>query len=343
MSVIGKRGLAATILGNMGATAALGAMRLKFSGEVTILAYHRILDVPVEHEFPFDIELISASVSQFTYQMEYVKAHYQPITFSTLLQHLDRGERPPRRAAIVTFDDGFVDNYTNAFPILKRLDMPATIFVSTGNVDSQKTFWYEKLSYGLMTTKVDSITSPTLGSLAISDSAEARRELIKCIVLRLKLVPDEVRLSSLDDLFAQLLPDHEWVDDARSAPMTWAQIKEMSENKIEFGSHSVSHPVLSRVPVAKLDFEVEHSKHRIESELQKQVQVIAYPVGGIEAFDDNVRAAVKKAGYRMGVSYVPGIERPDKWDPYALRRVHIERYISDNFFKAMLAAPEIFI
>ncbi len=339
----GKRGLAATILGNLGATAALGAMRLKFSGEVTILAYHRILDVPVEHEFPFDIELVSASVTQFTHQMEYIKAHYQPITFATLLQHLDRGEKPPRRAAIVTFDDGFVDNYTNAFPVLKRLNMPATIFVSTGNVDSQKTFWYEKLSYALMTTRTNTIASPTLGSLTIGDSPESRRELIKCVVLRLKLVPDEVRLSSLDDLYAQLLPEHEWVDDARSGPMTWEQIKEMSAHNIEFGSHSVTHPVLSRVPLAKLDFEVEYSKQRLESELQKLVQVIAYPVGGVEAFDDNVRAAVKKAGYRLGVSYVPGIERPDQWDIYALRRVHIERYISDNFFKAMLAAPEIFI
>jgi peptidoglycan/xylan/chitin deacetylase (PgdA/CDA1 family) len=341
--VTGKRGLAATILGNLGATAALGAMRLKFSGEVTILAYHRILDVPVEDEFPFDIELVSASTTQFTHQMEYIKAHYQPITFATLLQHLDRGEPPPRRAAIVTFDDGFVDNYTNAFPVLKRLNMPATIFVSTGNVDSQKTFWYEKLSYALMSTRTNTITSPTLGSLTIGDSTESRRELIKCVVLRLKLVPDEVRLSSLDDLYAQLLPEHEWVDDARSGPMTWEQIKEMSAHNIEFGSHSVTHPVLSRVPLAKLEFEVEYSKQRIESELQKPVQVIAYPVGGVEAFDDNVRAAVKKAGYRLGVSYVPGIERPDQWDTYALRRVHIERYISDNFFKAMLAAPEIFI
>jgi peptidoglycan/xylan/chitin deacetylase (PgdA/CDA1 family) len=341
--VTGKRGLVANIFGSLGATAALGALRLKFSGGVTILAYHRVVDVPNEDQFPFDIELVSASVIQFTQQMEYIKAHYQPITFATLLQYLDRGDKPPRGAAIVTFDDGFADNYHNAFPVLRRLDMPATIFLSTGYIDSQETFWYEKLSYAVMTTRANVVVTSTLGSLTINNKAASRRELIASVVLKLKLVPDDVRLASLEDLYAQLLPGHKWPHDPRSGPVTWDQVKEMSANNIEFGSHSVTHPVLSRVTLDKLAFEVEHSKHRIESELQKPIQVIAYPVGGVEAFDDNVRAAVKKAGYRLGVSYVPGIERPDQWDAYALRRVHIERYVNAHFFKAMLAAPEIFI
>jgi peptidoglycan/xylan/chitin deacetylase (PgdA/CDA1 family) len=341
--VTGKRGLVADIFGSVGATSALGALRLKFSGGVTILAYHRVLDVPSEDEFPFDIELVSASVSQFTQQMEYIRAHYQPITFAKLLQYLDRGENPPRGAAIVTFDDGFADNYYNAFPVLKRLDMPATIFLSTGYIDSQETFWYEKLSYAAMTTRAKVVVTPMLGTLNIACDAASRRELIARMVLKLKLVPDDVRLESLEDLYVKLLPGHQWPYDARTGPLTWAQVREMSANNIEFGSHSVSHPVLSRVPLDKLAFEVEHSKNRIESEVQKLIQVIAYPVGGVEAFDDNVRAAVKKAGYRLGVSYIPGIERPDQWDKYALRRVHIERYVNTNFFKAMLAAPEIFI
>lgn len=341
--MIGKRGLAATILGTLGVTSALSTLRLAFSGDVTILAYHRVLDVPNEHEFPFDIELVSASVSQFTRQMEHIKAHYQPITFATLLTHLARGDKPLRRAAIITFDDGFADNYHNAFPVLKRLKIPATIFLSTDNIDRQETFWYEKLSYAVMTTRANSIATSTLGAYTVEKDPASRRRLIINIITKLKLVPDDVRLASLDDLYTQFLGNREWQEDVRSGPLTWGQIKEMSVSNIEFGSHSVSHPVLSRLPLAKLAFEVEHSKHRIESELQQQVQVIAYPVGGVEAFDENVRSAVKKAGYELGVSYIPGIERPDKWDKYALRRVHIERYVDAHFFKAMLAAPEIFI
>ncbi len=339
----GKRELAAQLFCQLGVTATLGALRARFAEGVTILAYHRVLNVPDEEEFPFDIELVSASVAQFTYQMQFIKKHYQPITFATLLEHLDRGEKPPRGAAIVTFDDGFEDNYRNAFPVLKQLDMPATIFISTGYIDSQEIFWYDKLSFAIMTTKASLLTSPTLGSMMIAKDVKARREILRCVVSKLKLVPDETRLASLDYLYTQLLPGHEWDNDSRSGPLSWDQIKEMSANNIEFGSHSVTHPVLSRVPPTKLTFEVEHSRQRIESELQKPVQVIAYPVGGIEAFDQNVRTAVLNAGYRLGVSYVPGIQRPNQWDSLALRRVHIERYVNNNFFKAMLAAPEIFI
>jgi peptidoglycan/xylan/chitin deacetylase (PgdA/CDA1 family) len=343
MSVTGKRGMAATLFGRLGVTATMAAVRKRFFGEVTILAYHRILDVESEDDFPFDIELVSASISQFSDQMEHIKANYNPITFATLLQHLDRGEKLPRAAAIVTFDDGFADNYHNAFPVLKRLEMPATIFLATGNIDHQEPFWYEKLSFAFMTTRATAIHSPTLGSLAISDAPQSRRELIKCVIFRLKLVPDDVRLSVLEDLYEQLGPEIALNGDKRSGPMTWEQVKLMAANNIEFGSHSVTHPVLSRVPLGKLAHEVEHSKQRIETELQKPVDVIAYPVGGVEAFDDNVRSAVKKAGYRLGVSYVAGIERPDQWDTYALRRVHVERYVDDHFFKAMLAAPELFV
>lgn len=340
--MIGKRTLAANLLRRIGAIRAIGAFRTRFSKGVTILAYHRILDVPDENSFPFDIELVSASVAAFTCQMKYVKENYTPISFATLLQCLDRGEMPPPGTVIVTFDDGFSDNYYNAFPILKQFDIPATIFLSTGYIDNQEMFWYEKLSYAVMTTNARSVAIPELAVIQIDGSALSRRNTIKALMRRLQRVPDQVRLTLLDDLFNQLSPDHGDITDARSGPMTWEQIREMSACRIEFGSHCVSHPVLSMLDNTKLKYELEHSKHQIESMLTKPVQVLAYPVGGEEAFNDKVRAAVRSAGYRLGVSYISGIEKPEEWDAYALRRLHVERYIDSNYFKAMLSIPELF-
>ena len=71
-------------------------------------------------------------------------------------------------------------------------------------------------------------------------------------------------------------------------------------------------------------------------------QVFAYPVGGEEAFNDKVRAAVRFAGYRLAASYISGVETPAQWDAYALRRLHIERYLDPNYFRALLAVPELF-
>ena len=340
--MIGRRNLVASLLGRLGAIRAIGGFRTKFLNEVTILAYHRILDVPDENSFPFDIELVSASVAAFSTQMKYVKENYKPTTFATLLQCLDRGEAPPSGTLIITFDDGFADNYYNAFPILRQFDIPATIFLSTGYIDNQEMYWYEKLCYAVMTTNAHTLTIPELAVIEIDGNVASRRSAMKALMRHLKQVPDQMRLNVLDDCFNQLLPEHCQIADPRSGPLTWRQISEMSTCGIEFGSHGVFHPVLSKLTDTNLKYEMEHSKHRIGAMLDKPVQVIAYPVGGEEAFDDRVRIAAQSAGYRLGLSYISGIEKPEKWDAFALRRLHVERYVGSEYFKAMLSVPELF-
>lgn len=334
--------MVAGLLGRLGAIRVIGGFRTKFLNEVTILAYHRILDVPDENSFPYDIELVSASVAAFSTQMKYVKENYKPTTFATLLQYLDRGKVPPPGTLIVTFDDGFADNYYNAFPVLRQFDIPATIFLSTGYIDNQEMYWYEKLSYAVMTTTAHSLTIPELAVIQIDENAASRRSALRALMRHLKQVPDQIRLTVLDDCFNQLLPDHDHIADPRSGPLTWQQITEMSTCGIEFGSHGVFHPVLSKLTDANLKYEMEHSKHRIGTMLEKPVQVIAYPVGGEEAFDDRVRIAAQRAEYRLGLSYISGVEKPDKWDAYALRRLHVERYVDSEYFRAMLSVPELF-
>jgi peptidoglycan/xylan/chitin deacetylase (PgdA/CDA1 family) len=341
-NMIGKRKLAAALLQQAGLLQAIAALRAHFSNSLTILAYHRILDIADEELFPFDIELVSASVASFTEQMRYIKEHYTPLSFADILQCLDRAEAPPRGAVIVTFDDGFADNYRNAFPILKKFDIPATIFLSTGYIDSGEIFWYEKLSYAVLTAAPCNLVIPQLDRIRIEGAAWLRRNALKILMRHLQRIPDQARMQLLGSLFRQLSVDPGRIDDVRSGPMTWEQILEMSVNRIEFGSHGVSHPVLSMLDSMKLQHELTHSRGHIESMLGKPVQVLAYPVGGEEAFNETVRAAVKSAGYRLGVSYIAGIETPAKWDAYALRRLHVERYVDLRYFKAMLALPELF-
>ena len=116
----------------------------------------------------------------------------------------------------------------------------------------------------------------------------------------------------------------------------------MAAAGIEFGSHTVTHPILSRVTPTQLAHELGYSKSRIESELGRPVDVIAYPVGREEGFDDAVRKAVAEAGYKLGVSYVQGCQSPAEWDPLAVRRVHVERDTTAEYFRSMMAAPTIF-
>ena len=329
----------------MAGTGALGiatALRSRFARSVPILAYHRIVDLPDEDEFPFDVELVSASVSAFAEQMTFAKDHYQPITLATLLECVDNGRPPPRGAIVVTFDDGFADNYHNAFQVLRRLGIPATYFLSTGYLDRQQMFWYEKLTHEVMTTRATQLRFLDEAPLAIGDGAPSRRGVLAVLLRRLKRVPNQVRLDCLADLERQLQPPEDCNGDSRSGPMTWEQVAEMSRAGIEFGSHAVTHPVLSMLDPKDLDFELRASKASIEAVTGNPCQTIAYPVGGPEAFNPRVQQAVQAAGYRLGLTYMSGVDVPAAWNPYALHRLHVERYTGTHRFRAMLAAPGMF-
>jgi peptidoglycan/xylan/chitin deacetylase (PgdA/CDA1 family) len=329
-------------MAGIGAMRIATALRSRFTRAVPILAYHRILDVPNEDEFPFDVELVSASVSAFAEQMTFLKDHYQPITLSALLSCVDDARPPPRGAIVVTFDDGFADNYYNAFPILRRLGIPATIFLPTGYLDRQQMFWYEKLTHDVMTTRATQLRLLDEVPLSIGEDAPSRRSVLAALLRRLKRVPNQVRLDCLSDLERQLSPAVDCNGDPRSGPMNWEQVAEMARAGIEFGSHSVTHPVLSMLDPPDLDFELRASKASIEAATGNPCQTIAYPVGGREAFNPRVQQAVQAAGYRLGLSYVSGVDVPADWDPFALRRLHVERYTGTNRFRAMLAAPALF-
>ena len=333
----------ARLLGRSGASALIASLRRPLSRGVTILAYHRVVDVHDAGKYPFDIELVSASVDGFASQMRFIRDHYHVATFQEILGCVDRGQAVPRSTAVVTFDDGFVDNYVNAFPILRDLRMPATVFLSTGYLDSGRTYWFEALCHAVMTTRAARLDVDGIPGFDIGTSEEQRRAACSGLLKVLKQIPDAERRRVLGVVFRQLTSESDdTMADARSAPMSWDQVREMSRNGIEFGSHSVSHSVLSRLEPETLREELEQSKARIEDETGKPVSVLAYPVGGKDAFNDRVRAAVVAAGYRLGLSYLTGVQSPRTWDPFAIQRLHIEREIDLAYFKSLVALPEIF-
>lgn len=338
----GKRDAAARLLAGTGMLGIVAAIRSRFARTVPILAYHRVLDVTDEDNYPFDVELISASVASFAEQMAYVARHHRPTTFAALLDHLDNDRAPPQGSIVVTFDDGFADNYHHAFPVLRQLGIPATIFLSTGYLDRQQMYWYEKLTHDVMTTRATQLRLLDEAPLAIDDGAPSRRSALAVVLRRLKRVPNQVRLDCLADLERQLEPPADCNGDSRSGPMTWEHVAEMSRAGIEFGSHAVTHPVLSMLDPADLDFELRASKASIEAVTGKPCQTIAYPVGGPHAFNPGVQQAAQAAGYRLGVTYMSGVDVPADWDPFALHRLHVERYTDRHRFRAMLAAPGVF-
>lgn len=309
--------------------------------ELTILTYHRIWDIDDVDRFPYDIELVSTSTTEFRWQMEYVRRHFTPITFATLGRILD-GEVPaPRRPLIVTFDDGFEDNFRFAFPILQSLSVPATMFVSTDYIGSEKTYWFDQLAHLLLTAPNGHIEISGLDEpLQLFDIA-SRRAAVCCLLSHVKHVSNETRLTIIADLHRRLKCDEANSATELSRPMTWDNVREMSAAGIEIGSHTVRHPNLAQISADELQAELVDSKRSIETNLDRPVTTISYPFGQSYAVNADVCDAAQRAGYRFATALLFGTNRMQSLETHRLLRLAIENEHSRCDFATLLQYPEM--
>ncbi len=308
------------------------------SGCLRILAYHRVWDEAPE-TFAFDEELISASSEDFHRQMSWAKRHFEILSFADLHVCAQENRPWPRRALIVTFDDGYADNYTHAFPILKELNLPATIFLSTSYIEAPRLFWWDLIAYCVKQTKLSKIKLPDVSPQALSfESERARRVTINKILSWIKSVPDNVKnifLEKLPELLQVSLPD----DISSATQMSWHQVREMAQNGIEFGGHSVTHPILSNIGARQLETEIAECKREIEDHLGRETLVFSYPNG---QSNPAVHKAVQRAGYAYSTAYSPGVAHPAAGS-YSLPRIAVETDFSFAIFQANLLFPSIML
>ncbi|KRA42484.1 hypothetical protein ASD72_13575 [Pseudoxanthomonas sp. Root630] len=318
-------------------------MRPGARGEVRVLAYHRVLESADPEGFSFDPELISASAEGFQAQMRHLKAHFVPMRFDEVLDHLQRGIPLPEGAALVTFDDGYDDNYRIAFPILRDLGMSAMFFVSTGHIDSGRPYAYDWLVHMLCSAPTgERLQVPALDiDWEIEELLPERRRQAADLLYRVKLLDDDDQAA----LVARL--ENDW-GISRAAghpdcrPMTWDQLREMQRAGMEIGSHGVDHRMLAKLSQARMVDEVRDSKRALERELGVPARVISYPVGGPDAFNHDTVEAVRAAGFDLACSYVAGVGHPGPRTQFSLPRLPVERHMDMPWFQAMMAMPELF-
>lgn len=336
--VPGKKDVVASVAHATGLLHA--ALRARRGMGPRILAYHRVWDLEDEQRFPYDPELVSGSTREFEWQMRWLRRHMTPVPLAALVESLETKRPLPPRAVAVTFDDGHRDNYTHAFPILRDWGIPATIFLSTGYMDSPRTFWFDEVAYRLYATRLERVSIPALDLVLSLADVASRRVAARDVLVSMKRVSDGVRLEAIEQLAGAT--GIASVDDSRSAALTWSQVAEMRAGGITFGSHTVSHPILSRIEDAQLREELARSRQALTDRDLGDSNVLAYPVGGTETFDDRVVAQARACGYRMGLAYTSGVALWPPADPFRIPRLHVERYTTRSRFVAMLTVPETF-
>lgn len=320
----------------------LGLLR---ANEFVVLTYHRIAKLDPHEPYPFDEELISASPAEFDWQMAFLAHNFRPERLGTLLRMCHEKREIPAGSVAVTFDDGFLDNYSVAYPILRKHGVPATFFVTTDFVDSNQPIWFEVVAFAFLALPVGSIRHPLSGEQALPSqpAREARLLELNQTMSKLKKSPDSERVSYVAHLMT--LVDASALSAAWKkfgGAMKWEHVAEIAKHNIEIGSHSVSHPILSRTTASVMTKELTESKRTLEKVTGQPVDLLAYPVGGESHFSAEVIRVAKEAGYAFGVSYVHGPNRPEDMDPFRVRRHTVERDMTRERFEAQLCLPDVF-
>ncbi|HET9952713.1 MAG TPA: polysaccharide deacetylase family protein [Candidatus Eisenbacteria bacterium] len=272
-----------------------------------VLLYHRVND---EHARFF----AGTPSARFERDLERMLEQGPALPLLEVVERALARDVPPGAWA-VTFDDGYRDNFTNAFPILRRLGVPATIFLATGPMDDRRPLWHDRV-FDAFTDAGDTSLELDGRSYDLADD-RARRAALQAFLGIVRRMEPAARTARIDSLLERLgVAERTQVD----RMLRWSDAREMGGKGIDFGGHTVTHPILSRMPVELAAREIADCRDRIEANLGVRVSLFAYPNGTRADYDAGVVRAVKDAGYRAAVTTEWGANRAGD-DPMTLRRV----------------------
>ena len=270
---------------------------------LTVLNYHRINDFS-HPNFDQFIPNVSASVDHFDQQLKYMQKNFNIISIEQVNKWINNKQELPKFAALVTFDDGYQDNLSNAFPILQKRGIPACIFLASDYISSSKPFFWDLISYCFHHSTKQEIILPHLGKCKIENRYVAHNIANKYIKF-LKSLPDNQKWEMVKKISNELeveVPDTAFSNNH----LTWDQVRYLSKNQISIGAHTKSHPILTRISQEDAFNELLLSKTKIEAELHRPVNNFAYPNGSILDFNPAIINLVKTAGFESAYSLING-------------------------------------
>jgi peptidoglycan/xylan/chitin deacetylase (PgdA/CDA1 family) len=283
---------------------------------VLILLYHRVRTPENAYE-------AAVSPGNFERQMRYLAAHFNVLSLADSISLMKRGRSPAKPPAVITFDDGYRDNWEAASPVLKKYSLPAVFFVATGSMGNREPMWTAKVEFLFARAPVRSLVLESLPSPENFDLREPGRRQYVChwVKNEMKKVPEEKRRLILEELERKCgitAPAGEWTGPEMLA---WDEVREMARDPLfEIGSHTVSHRMLANLSPDEIRSELADSKKAIEAETGRPSRFLSFPGNSQDA---RVRRLAQEAGYEAACAVDQEL-CPFDADLFQLKRVHIE-------------------
>lgn len=226
----------------------------------------------------------------FERQIAWLARHFRFLSMDELVEHIHQKKPVPANSVVLTLDDGYVDNYTNALPVLERHRVPATIYLVTDSIETGELPWPQRLAWVLARTQRNTLELdlPDRVSFPLKTMPE-RVKALKAI----KQIRKTLSMREQLNLF-QSVVDQCGVPTPRGRMLSWDQAREMRGRGITFGSHTVHHPFMNRLPLEDARHELVESKRVIEKRLGERVRHFCFPHG---SYGEAVGRLAQEAGY----------------------------------------------
>jgi peptidoglycan/xylan/chitin deacetylase (PgdA/CDA1 family) len=308
-----------------------------------ILNYHRILD-PGDGSVPPGMYVRPRT---FDKHLRYLKRNYQVVTMKPLVAEREKRQVQQRPLCAITFDDGWCDNYERALPLLRKYELPATLFVSTNFIGNGRHPWFYRL--GRILHAMADIPEGARAEIRpkgrsrfpvalerwLAASPRERRRNADLVIEEMKNLPAAELELFVEQWHRELAATGGLVDDTEPAMLDWQQVREMADSLFEIGSHGVTHFILTNLSPEKVKQEAVESKQCIETQLGRPIDGFSYPNGD---YSPAVEAQIRAAGYAYACTTRPGYVRSDdKFFQLKRIRVHDDVTFSTALFACHLA------
>jgi len=281
--------------------------------KLVVLTFHRVLTEAQRKQYP--LPALAVTPEELDWYCSEFTNHFNcgPLTptYDSWLNN-KKSEKP---YLAITFDDGQLDNFLNAKPVLDKHNLKATFYVPVQNINTQDSIWHDRLGFaaqaceasGSKQVELTDLTKNYFSTITEADMLGAN------IIAKAKLITPDKReqlVLEVEDLAGTDIPD--W-----AGMMSWKHLKELLDDGHEIGSHTMSHALLPQLDNDELYFELTESRKILQQKLGIEIESFCYPNGDE---DSRIQKAVEKAGYKNAVSTQHG--RNDRTvNKYTIKRL----------------------
>lgn len=286
---------------------------------LAVLVYHRVMR---PDDWPYDRDVIEATPELFDEQMAMLKRRHDVAGPDEMVALILAPKKLTHLRVAITFDDGYVDNYVHAFPILKAHGLGASFFIPTDFVGSKQLPWWDRIAWAVRTTTRSTITltypRPTTIALDRRDPVPAIRAILRVFKREEHVVLDTF-LAGVEEACDVALP----TEAPERQFLSWEEAAEMQRAGMAIGSHTHSHRILGHLSAAEQRTECEQSRALLKR-YDLAADCLAYPVGNPRSFSEVTKACVGEAGYRSAFSNYGGLNLPDRMSPFDVKRMGMD-------------------